>query len=327
MNSPTPIKAFVSYAHEDSEAANALFKLIKKHAKASGKRKWTFWKDDQLLPGESWDAEISNGMKESNLAFFFVSAGFLASDYIMDIEFKELLMKRTEKGTSVIPVYLRECDFSKWENLSAIQFFKMPQTDDMIPFEEYCYEKRYLEKFGKTLIQQSEAAFEKNLNALSQISTQISKATGLSMPDFKQLQKTQKKFNKANRDHFSVERETAKWIDKHRIALSSEFMAFYSKDELNLFYGLEKEEVKKIFEELLQFIYCAYRYSISVNIDEMKKHYKQFDQEVPIDFSEDVQNIIKFLENYPKDDDLSKIAQAYLLDRLNVLRQIFKEVY
>ena len=92
MDSPTPIKAFVSYAHEDSEVANALFKIIKKHAKASGKRPWIFWKDDQLLPGENWDTEIAKGMEESNLAFFFVSAGFLASDYIMDIEFKELLM-------------------------------------------------------------------------------------------------------------------------------------------------------------------------------------------------------------------------------------------
>ena len=233
-------------------------------------------------------------------------------------------MNRTEKGTSVIPVYLRECDFSKWENLSAIQFFKMPQTDDMIPFEEYFYEKRYLEKFGKTLMQQSEAAFEKNLKALSQISQEISKSTGAQMPDFGHLAKAQKQFNKANQNHFTAEREIAKWIDRHNTALVNSFMEFYAKDELNFFYGLERDGVRKIFEELLDFIYSAYRYSFSVNIEEMKRHYTKFNQVVPLDYEVDIQKVLQFMVDFPK-GDLSNIAQSLLAERLSVISQIFNE--
>jgi hypothetical protein len=120
---PKPdIKYFISYAHND----NAFFQVFKKgintHLHNSGRYNFTAWDDSEIPGGSQWHEEIQGNLSRSQLAILCVSGNFLNSEYIRTNEFKVLMEKFPD--IIIIPVYFSSCDFTGWQNLARIQFFK-----------------------------------------------------------------------------------------------------------------------------------------------------------------------------------------------------------
>jgi hypothetical protein len=120
MAHPTkPATIFISYAHEDEDLRKELEKQL-----AILRRQGLIetWHDRRIGAGAEWAGAIDRELEAADIVLLLVSADFLASDYIYDVELKRA-MERHEAGTAkVIPVILRPCiwhrgDFAKLQAL------------------------------------------------------------------------------------------------------------------------------------------------------------------------------------------------------------------
>lgn len=118
------IKLFISYSHDDSVYFNELSNGLKKVVKNSKKYEWSIWDDTKIHVGTFWDEEIQNNIENCNVALLLVSIGFMSSNYIKEKEFNVFKQKYEEKGILIFPIVFNPCDFSQWEDLSKLQFFK-----------------------------------------------------------------------------------------------------------------------------------------------------------------------------------------------------------
>ena len=109
VNSPkSPVTLFYSYSHKDEalrDKLNTHLKLLERHGLISS------WHDRAIGAGREWEKVISEQLEAAEIILLLISADFLASDYIYDVELKRT-MERHENGEArVIPVILRACDW------------------------------------------------------------------------------------------------------------------------------------------------------------------------------------------------------------------------
>lgn len=103
-------KIFISYSKSDEHYRNELEKhlsVLKRNGHIAT------WHDRKLLPGEKWDGKIRQELKEADIVLFLVSADFLATDYIWDVELGTALERDNDPNDalSVVPIILRKCDW------------------------------------------------------------------------------------------------------------------------------------------------------------------------------------------------------------------------
>ncbi len=103
-------KIFFSYSKHDREYLDQLLRHLS-GLKREGRIKP--WDDSHILPGEEWDDKVKQELAAADIILLLVSADFLATDYIWEVEIKEA-MERHEQGTAtVIPVIIRSCSWNK----------------------------------------------------------------------------------------------------------------------------------------------------------------------------------------------------------------------
>jgi tetratricopeptide (TPR) repeat protein len=117
-------KMLISYAHKDEPYFKVFNEGMKVLAKNSTKYDWNIWEDTQLHVGTFWDKEIREQLAICDVAVLLVSENFMASNYVMDVEFKTFLERHYEKGLQLIPIVFGPCNFSKIEELNIRQFYK-----------------------------------------------------------------------------------------------------------------------------------------------------------------------------------------------------------
>lgn len=103
-------KIFISYSKSDEHYRNELEKhlnVLKRNGHIAT------WHDRKLLPGEKWDGKIRQELKDADIILFLVSADFLATDYIWDVELGTALERDNDPNDalSVVPIILRKCDW------------------------------------------------------------------------------------------------------------------------------------------------------------------------------------------------------------------------
>jgi hypothetical protein len=117
-----PVRVFISYAHKDEKLKDELLEHL------SGLKKNEIisdWTDREILAGERWEERIKENLEDSRLILFLVSASFMHSDYIKNIEIKRSI-ERHEKGEAVIvPIIIRSCDF---KSLPLHEFQALPKN-------------------------------------------------------------------------------------------------------------------------------------------------------------------------------------------------------
>ena len=104
------MRVFYSYSHEDKALREALethFAMLRQNQLIKE------WHDDAINPGEQWDAAIKENLRKADIILLLVSADFLASKYIWEVELQIAIQRHQTGEAQVIPIILRPCD---WRN-------------------------------------------------------------------------------------------------------------------------------------------------------------------------------------------------------------------
>ncbi|HEX4231319.1 MAG TPA: toll/interleukin-1 receptor domain-containing protein [Bryobacteraceae bacterium] len=105
---PAAVELFYSYAHADE----SLCKELQKHLTAL-KRSGLIrdWYDRKIEPGDEWAAQIHEAMERAGIILLLISADFLASKYIFEVELPFALERHDSGRARVIPILLRPVEW------------------------------------------------------------------------------------------------------------------------------------------------------------------------------------------------------------------------
>lgn len=86
------------------------------------------WDDSRIRPGADWRAEIQSALGSASAAILLVGPGFLASDFIDNVELPSLLSAAATRGAKVYPVVVGYCAYqlSPLERYEAFNDPAMP---------------------------------------------------------------------------------------------------------------------------------------------------------------------------------------------------------
>jgi hypothetical protein len=106
------INVFVSYSHKNKKEKDRLLTFLR----LPSIHKLGVWSDDRLKPGVNWLPEIEAAMAEAQVAILLITADFLASGFIQNVEVPRLLERKKTAGVLVVPVIARACPWKrvKW---------------------------------------------------------------------------------------------------------------------------------------------------------------------------------------------------------------------
>jgi hypothetical protein len=136
-----PPSVFISYAHNDKTYFDIFIEYLKTH---SG---WKIWTDRNIEIGSDWFQSIQTSISDSDIAVLLISANFISSGFIKEHEFHQFSSLQSAKPKfKFLPVLLRDVDFTRWEDLAAMQLFVaygdeygVPEKKGvMIPFAKLC---------------------------------------------------------------------------------------------------------------------------------------------------------------------------------------------
>jgi tetratricopeptide (TPR) repeat protein len=99
-----PPEVFISYSSRDKEYKDELLKQIKVLAQQGV---ISAWHDGMLVPGQQWNEEIVAHLNSSHVVLLLISADFLTSDYINNVELKMAAERHKRNEVTVIPVLVR----------------------------------------------------------------------------------------------------------------------------------------------------------------------------------------------------------------------------
>lgn len=85
------LAGFRVYSSKDSGLAQSLHDLVAPRLEV--RQRWfaAVWADVEILPGEQWRSEIANALSRCQFALLFVTADFLASEFIQCYEIPRLV--------------------------------------------------------------------------------------------------------------------------------------------------------------------------------------------------------------------------------------------
>ncbi|ETX05996.1 KGGVGR-motif variant AAA ATPase [Candidatus Entotheonella palauensis] len=115
-----PLRVFISYAHADK----ALRDELKIHLSSLRRQGLIETVDDQSLSmGQEWHQELTGYLEEVNIILLLVSADFIASDYIYNVEMPRALELHEEGKARVIPILVRP---AIWQETPIAQLQALP---------------------------------------------------------------------------------------------------------------------------------------------------------------------------------------------------------
>lgn len=128
-------RVFISYCSKDARLKDELLIRLKPLKETHGLL--DIWHDRCIPPGGDWDGEIRRELEVADVVLLLVSAKFMASDYIRDVEIKHAVARARSGSCIVVPIILENADWTGeifgWANAmprkgKPIRTFK-PQSD------------------------------------------------------------------------------------------------------------------------------------------------------------------------------------------------------
>ena len=112
---------FIGLSHKDQPWADRL----RNHLRVAFRDKpdVTIWDDRQIRAGDRWADEIQIALQRARVAVLLISADYLASDFVTNIEVPTLLERSAEEGLRIIPLIVRPCAWHEVPWLRSIQFW------------------------------------------------------------------------------------------------------------------------------------------------------------------------------------------------------------
>ena len=115
---PSPVRVFVSYAHDDERQLKRLDAMLDVLEQLHG---LTSWVDKRLIAGDEWDAEIRRRLDEMDIFLFIASQTSLVRPYIKDPELKRAKERRDGGGIEIVAVKLEPCALDEDPYLGKLQ--------------------------------------------------------------------------------------------------------------------------------------------------------------------------------------------------------------
>lgn len=115
-----PVRAFVSYSHQDLEYLKALKTAL---APLMRLQKLQLWDDRDIDAGDEWEKVIFQQLEEADIVLCLVSADFVASDFCYKKEFGAALEAHRKGEKTIVPVMLRKTD---WQDLPLAEIQGTP---------------------------------------------------------------------------------------------------------------------------------------------------------------------------------------------------------
>lgn len=103
------INIVVSYAREDQRHLEGLILHLTPLERSN---KIRLWYDGLIQAGQRWDEEIIKNLEQADIILLLVSADFLVSDFVYEVEVQRALERHSEGKAIVVPIILRPCDWS-----------------------------------------------------------------------------------------------------------------------------------------------------------------------------------------------------------------------
>ncbi len=100
------INVFIIYAREDREVKQRLLKHLNPLKDAYN---LSIWHDDYIEPGQEWKPSIESRLAKTDLFLLLVSADFMNSEFIHQVEFKFAINRHKQNKSVVIPLIIDYC--------------------------------------------------------------------------------------------------------------------------------------------------------------------------------------------------------------------------
>jgi WD40 repeat protein len=113
---------FVSYSHRDQAWLHRLLVMLRPVMR---NQRFSVWADEYVQVGDDWRREIDAAIGRAGLGLLLVSADFLASRFIMEVELPALV----ERGVRLAPVLVHECMWEAEPLLAEVQWAHDPVRD------------------------------------------------------------------------------------------------------------------------------------------------------------------------------------------------------
>lgn len=117
-------KAFISYSHADE----SFVERFRVHCKPL-EREYNFiiWDDTRINPGEKWKLKIEKELEDADVIVMFLSADFLASDFVMQKEYQNALKLNRKHEIQIIVLFVSPCAYEDFE-IADYQFINSPDN-------------------------------------------------------------------------------------------------------------------------------------------------------------------------------------------------------
>ena len=103
---PGQISVFIIYAREDREIKD---KLLRHLNPLKDPYNLNIWHDDYIEPGQEWKPRIESRLAQTDLFLLLISADFMNSEFIHQVEFKFAIDRHKQNKSIVIPVIINYC--------------------------------------------------------------------------------------------------------------------------------------------------------------------------------------------------------------------------
>jgi hypothetical protein len=119
---PAPVlRAFVSYSHADEKFRA---ELVKQLEILRQENVLVSWQDRELVAGQEFDGAIKKELQAANLVLLLVSADFLNSKYVREVEIPRAMERQEVGEAQVIPVILDE---TNWQGQPFARLTALPR--------------------------------------------------------------------------------------------------------------------------------------------------------------------------------------------------------
>ncbi|MBI5916462.1 MAG: TIR domain-containing protein, partial [Bacteroidetes bacterium] len=124
-------RVFVSYSHRNTAWLGRLRAHLGGLRRSNEIEAWT---DQEILPGDLWDKAIKDKMAEADVFILLLSADFIESNYIWDVELKMAIERFKLESKMVIPVLVEPLDLGGLPGVDEeglkIQDFEITPKED-----------------------------------------------------------------------------------------------------------------------------------------------------------------------------------------------------
>lgn len=110
-------RVFLSYSHRDEAWKDRLMRHL---TVLEEQRLVELWEDRRIEAGGAWERQIEEAIEASNVAVLLVTASYLTSRFILDVEIPRLIERRDREGIQIFPIIVEPCCWDRVDWLARL---------------------------------------------------------------------------------------------------------------------------------------------------------------------------------------------------------------